>query len=72
MDVKNRFERGDQVQLMTTRGNLSFDLPAIIGRSGENTDVAPGSGHIVKIPMPEGLGPEAIDELSLLVRYLPA
>jgi len=71
VDVKNRFERGDQVQLMTTKGNLSFELPAITTRNGENTDAAPGSGHIVKIPMPEGLDPRAIDEFSLLIRYLP-
>jgi putative protease len=71
VDVKNRFVRGDQVQLMTTRGNLSFNLPAIIGRNGESTDAAPGSGHIVKIPMPEGLDPVNINEFSLLIRYLP-
>ena len=71
IDVKNRFERGDRMQLLTTSGNLSFDLPTIIGRNGENTDAAPGSGHIVKIPMPEELDPAAIDEYSLLIRYLP-
>ena len=71
VDVKNRFERGDQLQLMTTKGNISFDLPTIINRTGENTDAAPGSGHIVKIPIPEGLDKTAIDEYSLLIRYLP-
>jgi len=71
IDVKNRFECGDQMQLLTTQGNISFVLPVIIGRDGKNTDAAPGSGHIVKIPLPEGLKPNAIDEYSLLVRYLP-
>ncbi len=71
VDVKNRFERGDQLQLMTTKGNISFDLPTIINRIGENTDAAPGSGHIVRIPIPEGLDKTAIDEYSLLIRYLP-
>ena len=71
VDVKNRFESGDRMQLMTTKGNLSFDLPAIIDRKGENTEVAPGSGHVVRIPVPEGLDPTAIDEFSLLIRYLP-
>lgn len=71
IDVKNRFERGDQMQLLTTRGNLSFKIPAIIGRNGDAVDAAPGSGHIVKIPMPGGLDPDAINEFSLLVRYLP-
>jgi len=71
VDVRNRFESGDQLLLMTTDGNLSFSLPAIIGRNGESTDAAPGSGHIVKIPIPEGLDPASINEYSLLVRYLP-
>jgi len=71
VDVKNRFEVGDRVQLLTTKGNLSFDLSAIIGRNGEPTDAAPGSGHIVRIPLPEGLDPGNINEFSLLIRYLP-
>ena len=71
IDVRNRFERGDQVQLMTTKGNLSFTLPVILDRNGNSTDAAPGSGHIVRIPVPEGLNPNQIDEFSLLIRYLP-
>jgi hypothetical protein len=34
-------------------------------------DVAPGSGHIVRIPLPADISPDKIDEFSLLVRYLP-
>jgi len=71
VDVKNRFETGDHMQLLTPKGNLSFDLPTIIGRNGESTDAAPGSGHIVKIPLPDGLDPHSVDEFSLLVRNLP-
>ena len=71
VDVKNRFETGDLLQLMTTAGNTTFELPAIIDRNGETTDAAPGSGHVVKIPVPEGVDPGAIDEFSLLIRYLP-
>jgi putative protease len=71
VDVKNRFESGDLLQLMTTKGNISFDLPTIIGRDGNTTDAAPGSGHIVKIPVPDGIDPSCIDEFSLLIRYLP-
>ena len=72
VDVKNRFETGDQMQLMTTKGNTSFDLPAIIDRNGCPSDAAPGSGHIVKIPVPQGINPSDIDPFSLLIRYLPA
>ena len=71
VEVKNRFEVGDRVQLLTTKGNLSFTLVAMIGRNGESTDAAPGSGHIVRIPMPENMDPGNINEFSLLIRYLP-
>ena len=71
VDVRNRFETGDQLQLMTTSGNCSFELPAIIDKNGDKTDAAPGSGHIVKVPLPEGMDPAHIDEFSLLIRNLP-
>ena len=71
VDVRNRFEVGDQLQLMTTSGNLSFALPVILDRNGHNADAAPGSGHVVKIPLPQGMDPLNIDEYSLLIRYLP-
>ena len=71
VDVKNRFEAGDQLQLMTTSGNISFDLPTILDRNDNTTDAAPGSGHIVKIPVPDGIEPGNIDEFSMLIRYLP-
>ena len=71
IDVRNHFRTGDRLQLMTTRGNVSFELPAIIGRNGDRTEVAPGSGHIVKIPVPDGVDADHIDEFSLLIRYLP-
>ena len=71
VEVRNRFEKGDQIQLMTTRGNISFELPAIIGHDGNPAEIAPGSGHVVKIPNPEGMDPAWVDEYSLLVRYLP-
>lgn len=71
IDVKNRFEVGDQIELVMPDGNHHFELNAIIGRDGEPTHEAPGSGHVVKIPVPEDLDVEKIGEFSLLVRYLP-
>ena len=71
VDVKNRFEAGDQLQLMTTKGNLTFELDSISDHSGQAVDVAPGSGHVVSIPLPEGVDPVNIDEYSMLIRYLP-
>ena len=72
VDVKNRFESADHLQLMTTNGNISFDLSTITDLSGKTTDVAPGSGHLVKIPMPEAVNPASINAYSLLIRYLPS
>jgi len=71
IDVKNRFERNDHMELVTPSGNLSFDLPGIVGRDGNPADSAPGSGHVVKIPLPETADPAMVDEFALLVRYLP-
>jgi putative protease len=72
VDVKNRFETGDHMELVTPAGNLPFNLEAISGRDGSALDIAPGSGHVVKIPVPESIDPSMIDEFALLVRYLPA
>ena len=68
VDVKNRFETGDTMELMTPKGNVAFTLDNIENKYGESISVAPGSGHRVKIPAPEGVQP---DEMSLLVRNLP-
>ena len=72
VDVRNHFEAGDHMELLTPKGNLSFELPTIIGRDGTVTNVAPGSGHIVKIPVPENIQADEVNEYSLLVRNLPA
>ena len=71
VDVKNRFESGDHIQLMTTSGNMSFELSNILDRNNHKVDAAPGSGHIVKIPLPDGMAAENIDSFSLLIRNLP-
>jgi putative protease len=71
IDVRNRFETGDRLELVTPSGNLSFDLQTILGRDGRPTDAAPGSGHLVRIPVPDGLPANTLDEFALLVRYLP-
>ncbi|WBA84651.1 prephenate-dependent tRNA uridine(34) hydroxylase TrhP [Endozoicomonas sp. GU-1] len=68
VDVKNRFELGDTLELMTPKGNYVFNLEHLENRRGERIDVAPGSGHLVKIPKPDGVLPNAH---SLLVRNLP-
>ena len=50
--VKNRFELGEQLELMTPQGNFSFTLEHLENQLGENLTVAPGSGYTVRIGMP--------------------
>ncbi|UZE95934.1 prephenate-dependent tRNA uridine(34) hydroxylase TrhP [Alkalimarinus alittae] len=54
VDVKNRFSVGDSVELMAPSGNITFTLESMINRKNQSVDVAPGSGHEMKIPLPEG------------------
>ncbi|KDE40808.1 putative protease [Nitrincola lacisaponensis] len=51
IDVKNRFEAGDTLELMTPAGNKRFRLEELLDRKGSRIEVAPGSGHRVSIPL---------------------
>lgn len=51
IDVKNRFEAGDTLELMTPAGNKRFRLEELLDRKGARIEVAPGSGHRVSIPL---------------------
>lgn len=53
--VKNRFAIGDRLELMTPRGNLGFILGALEKADGGATEVAPGDGHTVYLPLPRDL-----------------
>lgn len=69
VEVKNRFMTGDELELMMPQGNVTFNLDSIESlKNGQAMDVAPGSGHQVKIPIPENCDPNAIGELSMLMR----
>ncbi len=71
VDVKNQFMTGDRLEIVMPSGNVSFDLKEMTTLTGDATDVAPGSGHLVKIPVPAEIDPTTIDQFALLVRYLP-
>ncbi len=71
VEVKNRFECGDTLELITPAGNHSFRLDALEKKSGEAIGAAPGSGHIVRLPIPAGIGLAAQDHYSLLMRHMP-
>ncbi len=53
--VKNRFAVGDRLELMTPQGNLNFRLDALENKRGERTEVAPGDGHVLYVPVPESI-----------------
>ncbi|WP_227370112.1 tRNA 5-hydroxyuridine modification protein YegQ [Halomonas sp. M20] len=70
IDVKNRFALGDFLELMLPGGNRRFILEALENKRGEGVDTAPGSGHVVRLPIPG----EAIEseraKFGLLLRDL--
>ncbi|HWH85483.1 MAG TPA: tRNA 5-hydroxyuridine modification protein YegQ [Pseudomonas sp.] len=53
--VKNRFALGDHLELMTPKGNVHFDLHELQGLNGKAIEVAPGDGHTVYVPIPDGV-----------------
>jgi putative protease len=71
VDVKNRFELGDTLQLMTPGGNTVFHLEALTDRDGAGIEAAPGSGHVVRIPMTGETDAMDVDEHAMLIRFLP-
>ncbi|MCC7245881.1 MAG: tRNA 5-hydroxyuridine modification protein YegQ [Saprospiraceae bacterium] len=52
VDVKNRFAIGDEIELMSPQGNHTFTLDTICNQKLEPIDIAPGSGHVVRIRAP--------------------
>ncbi len=72
VEVKNRFCVGDQLQLITPQGNLVFDNFSMTNGNDEPISVAPGSGYVVKILIPDSSG-ISNDNLAnaLLMRFLP-
>lgn len=70
IEVKNRFEVGDSMELMLPGGNRRFTLAHIENQRGEGVHAAPGSGHRVRVPVPEmNILPEQL-EFALLMRDL--
>lgn len=55
IDVKNKFCTGHSMELMTPQGNIQFTLDHMENKKGERIDDAKGSGHIVKIQLPEDI-----------------
>ncbi len=70
IDVKNKFELGNHLELITPKGNLSFDLQQLENQKGASIEVAPGSGHKVNIPMPADIALSEDGGYAMLMRHL--
>jgi U32 family peptidase len=53
--VKNRFQVGDRLEIIHPSGNQTVKLSQMTDIHGKSVDVAPGSGHRVKIPLSENI-----------------
>ena len=68
VEVRNRFSLGDTLELITPQGNHSFTLTTMENEKGQHTEVAPGSGHVVKIPL-QGVTVPNNGQYAMLMRH---
>lgn len=55
IDVKNKFQVGDKLEIIHPSGNQIIALTEMRSLAGETLTMAPGSGHRVQIPLQGGL-----------------
>jgi U32 family peptidase len=55
INVRNGFGVGDRLEALTPSGNVDFTLNSLYNLTNAPISRAPGSGHQVWIPIPEGL-----------------
>ncbi|MDO4429919.1 MAG: tRNA 5-hydroxyuridine modification protein YegQ [Lonepinella koalarum] len=53
--VKNKFLLGDEVEMMTPKGNIVFKINKMINRKNEAVDAALGDGHFVFLEVPQDI-----------------
>ncbi|MBC8209737.1 MAG: tRNA 5-hydroxyuridine modification protein YegQ [Gammaproteobacteria bacterium] len=68
VEAKNRFEIGDSIEVMSPTGNQHITLQRMETEKGEPVEAAPGSGHIVRIP----LNTELLCTKTLLLKEIKA
>ncbi len=69
VDVKNKFQLNDELELITPNGNLRFQLQNLENLKGEAVDTAPGSGHQVRFTLPADIAQSQVNEYALLMRH---
>lgn len=70
LNVKNRFEVNDSLELMTPTGNLTFKLDSLTDQHGKAREDAPGSGFVVKITKPAHCPSDDLSR-AMIIRNLP-
>ncbi|TNG92706.1 U32 family peptidase [Pasteurellaceae bacterium USgator11] len=53
--VKNKFLLGDEVEMMTPKGNIVFKIEQMLNRKNEAVEIAPGDGHFVFLAVPDDI-----------------
>ena len=53
IEVKNKIRVGDQVEIMLPDGSQRFTLEHMENTKGEKMEIAPGSGHRIRIAVPQ-------------------
>ena len=64
LEVKNKIRVGDELELVSPRGNRRFRLELMQDKHGNALDEAPGGGWEVQVRLPE-----AVDEMTLITRF---
>ena len=64
VNVRNRFAVGDRLEIIHPNGNRDVQLTAMENLEGQPMTVAPGSGHVVWLPLP------ASDVGAFVARYV--
>ncbi|TCJ98359.1 thiamine-phosphate diphosphorylase [Volucribacter psittacicida] len=53
--VKNKFLVGDEVEMMTPKGNITFTIQRMLNRKNQQVEAGLGDGHFVFLDVPEDI-----------------
>ena len=70
VEVKNKIAQGDQLELITPKGNFPFLVSSLENTRGVGIECAPGSGHKVNIPLPFDAGLDESGSHAMLMKHL--
>ena len=72
VDVKNQFNVGDDLELITPAGNIALTLDNLENEQGQAVQTAPGSGHVMRFRLKHEFSKklESEAEFAMLMRHL--